>query len=124
MSNTRTWKCPECGHSEEIGYDWLAEHGGPICEQCDCDMELQPEAEPSASECDSEVEHPSTPGVRDGRGNSTTVRRWVLYDFDADILLTTHAYDSYEAAAEDASQANDVLILPLVCNIIHAGNGI
>ena len=28
----------------EISYDWLAEHGGPVCEQCDCDMELQPEA--------------------------------------------------------------------------------
>ena len=124
MSDTRTWKCPECERSEEIGYDWLAEHGAPICQQCDCDMALQPKMEPNASQCDSEVEHPSTPGVRDGRGNSMTVRRWVLYDFDADILLTTHVYDSYEAAAEDASQANDVLILPLVCNIIHAGNGI
>jgi len=41
----RTWKCPECGHTEEISYDWLAEHGGPVCEHCDCDMELQPETE-------------------------------------------------------------------------------
>jgi hypothetical protein len=40
----RTWKCPECGHHEEISYDWLAEHGGPVCGQCDCDVELQPEA--------------------------------------------------------------------------------
>ena len=40
----RTWKCPECGHREKINYDWLAEHGGPVCEHCDCDMELQPEA--------------------------------------------------------------------------------
>jgi hypothetical protein len=40
-----TWKCPECGHTEEISYDWLAEHGGPVCEHCDCDMELQPETE-------------------------------------------------------------------------------
>ena len=38
----RTWKCPQCGHSDEISYDWLAERGGPVCEQCDCDMELQP----------------------------------------------------------------------------------
>ena len=43
MSEARTWKCPECGHTDEIGYDWLVEHGGPVCEQCDCDMELQPE---------------------------------------------------------------------------------
>jgi hypothetical protein len=39
----RTWKCPQCGHSAEISYDWLAEHGGPVCQQCDCDMGLQPE---------------------------------------------------------------------------------
>ena len=42
MSAARTWKCPQCGLSLEIGYDWLAEHGGPVCEQCDCDMDLQP----------------------------------------------------------------------------------
>ena len=42
MSVARTWKCPQCGLSLEIGYDWLAEHGGPVCEQCDCDMDLQP----------------------------------------------------------------------------------
>jgi hypothetical protein len=42
MSAARTWKCPQCGVSLEIGYDWLAEHGGPVCEQCDCDMDLQP----------------------------------------------------------------------------------
>jgi hypothetical protein len=42
MSATRTWKCPQCGVSLEIGYDWLAEHGGPVCEHCDCDMDLQP----------------------------------------------------------------------------------
>jgi len=32
----------------EISYDWLAEHGGPVCEKCDCDMELQPEPEVAA----------------------------------------------------------------------------
>jgi hypothetical protein len=41
----RTWKCPMCGHTEEIGYDWLAEHGGPVCQECDRDMELRPSAE-------------------------------------------------------------------------------
>jgi hypothetical protein len=45
----RTWKCPECGHAEEIRYDWLARHGGPVCEHCDCDMILQPEAEVTAA---------------------------------------------------------------------------
>jgi len=42
MSTTRTWKCPQCGLSLEISYDWLAQHGGPVCEHCDCDMDLQP----------------------------------------------------------------------------------
>jgi hypothetical protein len=36
----RTWKCPTCGNSLEISYDWLAEHGSPVCPKCDCDMEL------------------------------------------------------------------------------------
>jgi hypothetical protein len=43
MSADRTWKCPQCGHCVEIGYDWLADHGTPICGDCDIDMELQPE---------------------------------------------------------------------------------
>ena len=43
MSTARTWKCPECGHTEKISYDWLAEHGGPVCEHCNSEMELQPE---------------------------------------------------------------------------------
>ena len=44
MSTARAWKCPDCGKVTEISYDWLAEHGGPVCENCDCDMELQPAA--------------------------------------------------------------------------------
>lgn len=44
MSAARTWKCPQCGASLEISYDWLAERGGPVCEHCDCDMDLQPAA--------------------------------------------------------------------------------
>jgi hypothetical protein len=46
----RTWKCPECGHTEAISYDWLAEHGGPVCGECDCDMELQPNAKMTVDE--------------------------------------------------------------------------
>ena len=42
MSTARTWQCPQCGLSLEISYDQLAEHGGPVCDHCDCDMELQP----------------------------------------------------------------------------------
>jgi hypothetical protein len=45
----RTWKCSQCGHTEEVTYDWLAEHGGPVCPNCDCDMTLQPKAD-TASE--------------------------------------------------------------------------
>ena len=43
MNTSRTWKCPDCGTTTEIDYDWLAANGGPICGKCDCDMELQPE---------------------------------------------------------------------------------
>ena len=45
MMEIRIWKCPDCGETAEINYDWLAEHGGPVCEQCDCDMELRPESQ-------------------------------------------------------------------------------
>jgi hypothetical protein len=50
VSEARTWKCDECGHCEEISYDWLAEHGGPVCNNCDCDMTLQPEADVTAED--------------------------------------------------------------------------
>jgi hypothetical protein len=41
-------------------------------------------------------------------------QRWVLYDLDTDALLTTRLYASYDDAATDASQASDVLVLPLL----------
>lgn len=50
MSAARIWKCLACGHTEEVGYDWLAEHGGPVCGQCDSDMTLQPEPKTTAGQ--------------------------------------------------------------------------
>ena len=50
VDDERTWKCPECGDTVDIGYDWLAEHGGPVCEECDCDMGLQEATEETATE--------------------------------------------------------------------------
>jgi len=41
----RTWKCVGYGHTEEVSYDRLAEHGKPKCGVCGCRMELQPEAD-------------------------------------------------------------------------------
>ncbi len=41
-------------------------------------------------------------------------RRWVLYDLDGDALLGTRVYTDHDEAVEDAAQANDVLVLPLV----------
>ena len=49
----------------------------------------------------------------------TVARRWVLYNIDTDSLLTTRTYDSYEEAAEDANQVNDILVLPLEFEEIH-----
>ena len=40
-SESRIWKCPECGRVEEIGQDWLADHGEPVCDKCDVDMKIQ-----------------------------------------------------------------------------------
>ena len=47
------------------------------------------------------------------------VRRWVIYDPDTNALLTTNVYGSYDQAVEDASQVNDVLILPLTYQNLH-----
>jgi hypothetical protein len=46
-------------------------------------------------------------------------RRWILYCIDSDMLLTTRTYDSYDEAAEDANQVDDVLVLPLVFEEVH-----
>jgi hypothetical protein len=50
----------------------------------------------------------------------TVVRRWVIYDHDSDALLTTRTYGSYDETRDDADRANDVLVLPLVYEEIHA----
>ena len=52
--------------------------------------------------------------------NRTVVRRWVLYSIDTNTLLTTRTYDSYDEAAEDANQVDDILVLPLVFEELHA----
>jgi hypothetical protein len=50
----------------------------------------------------------------------TVARRWVLYCGDTNSLLTTRTYDTYEDAAEDAKQVDDVLVLPLVFEEVQA----
>ena len=52
--------------------------------------------------------------------NRTVSRRWVLYQHRHQQLLTTRTYDSYDEAAEDANQVDDILVLPLVFEEIHA----
>jgi hypothetical protein len=49
----------------------------------------------------------------------TVSRRWVLYNGDSKTLLTSRTYGSYEEAVEDASQVDDILVLPLVFEEIH-----
>ncbi len=69
----------------------------------------------------------STPGIMEEYGDprfgeffvlssgaEQTRRRWVLYDLDNDALLGTRVYTDYDEAVEDAAQADDVLVLPLV----------
>jgi hypothetical protein len=50
---------------------------------------------------------------------TNVVRRWVIYDPDADALLTTRVYGSYDQACEDAAQVHDVLVLPLAYENLH-----
>jgi hypothetical protein len=51
--------------------------------------------------------------------NRTISRRWVLYNPDFGALLTTRTYGSYDDAAEDANQVDDVLVLPLEFEELH-----
>ena len=37
---SRKWKCPECGLSVDHPYEALADVGGPVCRDCDIDMEM------------------------------------------------------------------------------------
>jgi hypothetical protein len=50
----------------------------------------------------------------------TVSRRWVLYNGDSTTLLTTRTYGSYDEAVEDANQVDDILVLPLVFEELHA----
>jgi hypothetical protein len=50
----------------------------------------------------------------------TVIRRWALLNLDTNELLTTRTYNSYDEAAEDADQVDDVLIVPLVFEEIRA----
>ena len=50
----------------------------------------------------------------------TVTHRWILYNIDSDMLLTTRTYDSYDEAADDANQVDDILVLPLVFEELHA----
>ena len=50
----------------------------------------------------------------------TVARRWVLYSIDTNTLLTTRTYDSYDEAVEDANQVDDILVLPLEFEELHA----
>jgi len=57
---------------EKISYDWLAEHGRPVCGQCDCNMKLQPEASVTA---DGEVHAVTEPEQYPLRIDHATFRR-------------------------------------------------
>ncbi len=48
------------------------------------------------------------------------VRRWVLYDLDAECLITTRVYDAHESAVDDAQSLRDILVLPLIFRGISA----
>jgi len=50
----------------------------------------------------------------DSDRETTVSRRWVLYDFDADTLITTQVFQTYAEAVDAASRLHDVLVLPLV----------
>lgn len=59
---------------------------------------------------------PATRGcfVREPAPPVTASPRYVLYDFDADQLITTELFDTYAQAADAADRLQNVLIVPIV----------
>ena len=51
------------------------------------------------------------------------MKRYVLYDFDADDLATAMVYDTYSEAADDASQLDNVIVIPLLIEGVTIGGG-
>jgi len=46
----RTWKCPKCNRTVEVGYEEIVEIGTPLCQYPDCqdqEMELQDNTNPT-----------------------------------------------------------------------------
>lgn len=61
------------------------------------------------------------PGTHESTAESHSERtRFVLYDPDSDSLLTTQVFDSADEAAEWASPAEDILILPIRVTVCSA----
>lgn len=44
---------------------------------------------------------------------SSVEHHWILYNANTGTLLTTRVYGSFDEAAQDASQVDDILVLPL-----------
>jgi len=47
------------------------------------------------------------------RRDESEVRRYILFDFDMDELVTTNVYDTYAEAADDASELDNVIVRTL-----------
>jgi hypothetical protein len=53
-------------------------------------------------------------GEPSGHVSPQAPQRYVLYDFDSGRLASTTIYDSYQEAVDDASQVNDVIVVPFI----------
>ena len=41
METGRFWVCPICNFVTNLTQDWIADHGEPVCPDCDYDMVLE-----------------------------------------------------------------------------------
>jgi hypothetical protein len=74
-------------------------------DSADSTFEIEPIGSPPASGTDVGDPH---------EVNMRQVVRWLLYDLAMDALLGTKVYSEYAEAVEDAAQANDIRVVPLV----------
>ncbi|MGA2620119.1 MAG: hypothetical protein ABSF26_21080 [Thermoguttaceae bacterium] len=103
------WDAEDCQPAAEEG---LFKAGGEVVHVAE--MPAAPINEIVGTNAEEALEAAGIDVLGEQEGSLQESQRWVLYDCDADVLLRTKMYSDYEEAVEDAAQANDILVLPLV----------
>ena len=113
------WDCDGCDPSEEGIVEIPDGHGGMQLAKV-AEYPVWPLEQLAGTETEAALKAARLELMQRADSNRTVAHRWILYSIDTNTLLTTRTYDSYDEAVEDANQVDDVLVLPLVFEELHA----